>query len=146
MVSLVITIVVLIIIATVAMYSGTDTLESAQITVFTSEIRMIQQKVNIEYQNGTLSEKGKNLTELDSNVLSTVKAGAKIRDWTDYRYFDKTELEKINLTGITQEVLINVSSRQIVSVYGIYIPSDNRTYYTQEQLQQQGYIEGTTTY
>lgn len=51
LVSLVITVIVLLILASIAVYSGVSTIRSARLTKFTTELKMMQQKVNELYDN-----------------------------------------------------------------------------------------------
>ena len=51
LVSLVITVIVLLILASIAVYSGVSTIRSARLTKFTTELKMMQQKVNELYDS-----------------------------------------------------------------------------------------------
>ena len=51
LVSLVITIIVLIILASISVYSGISTVRSAKLTKFTTELKIMQQKVNELYDS-----------------------------------------------------------------------------------------------
>ncbi len=51
LVSLVITVIVLLILSSIAVYSGVSTIRSARLTKFTTELKMMQQKVNELYDN-----------------------------------------------------------------------------------------------
>ncbi len=53
LVSLVITIIVLLILSSIAVYSGISTVRSARLTKFTTELKMMQQKVNELYDSYT---------------------------------------------------------------------------------------------
>ena len=53
LVSLVITIIVLLILASITVYSGVSTVRSARLTKFTAELKIMQQKVNELYDSYT---------------------------------------------------------------------------------------------
>jgi len=55
LVALVITIVVLLILASVATYSGIEVIKSAKLTAFTTELKIMQTQVNAKYEENSES-------------------------------------------------------------------------------------------
>lgn len=80
LVALMISIIVIIIIAGVATYSGMESVNTAKRTAFISEMEMIQAKVNVIYEKRKTSEEeveyynklGQDLNQISSSKLSTV--------------------------------------------------------------------------
>ena len=96
--SLVITIVILIILASIATYSGIEVIKSSKLTKFTTEMRIMQTQVNELYQkmqdgDTTIKELGKIISEIGNqtqvnNVFNAV--GITTKDEREqYKYFDK---------------------------------------------------------
>lgn len=137
LVVLVITIVVLLILAGITTYNGIDTVRNSKITVFVTQMRMIQQKVNVASEKGDVSLLGEPISNLNSTKKSKITSTG--IDLTNYQYFTADKLEEdLNLFDVNMEVLINFETREIVSVDGIEIGS--AIYYTIEQLKGAGFI------
>lgn len=131
-ITLVVTIVIMLILAGVVTNSGMQSVKTAQKTAFISEMEMIQAKVNtiyeerkqnsenIEYYNNI----GRDISTVDNDKV-TIALGDS--DKTGFRYFSKSDLKQISLDNISQEVLINYDTREVVSLNGIEI--DGVIYY-----------------
>lgn len=137
LITLVITIVVMIIIAGVATYSGIESLGSAKATAFIQELEMIQAKVNVIYEKRkTNSEEkeyydklGQDITVINEETLSQV-LGESSKE--GFRYFSKKDLSSIDLDDIKQNVIINYDTCEVVSITGIEI--DGVKYYKLKDL------------
>lgn len=137
LITLVITIVVMIIIAGVATYSGIESVKSAQITAFKAELEMIQAKVNVIHEKRkTNSEEkeyydklGQDITVINEETLSQV-LGESSKE--GFRYFSKKDLSSIDLDDIKQNVIINYDTCEVVSITGIEI--DGVKYYKLKDL------------
>ena len=68
LIGLVITITILLILATIAVYSGVGTVHSARLTEFTTELKVMQQKVNELYDSYT---NGKTVTINEIEYVGT---------------------------------------------------------------------------
>lgn len=108
--SLVITIVILIILASIATYSGIEVIKSSKLTKFTTEMRIMQTQVNELYQkmqdgDTTIKELGKIISEIGNqtqvnNVFNAV--GITTKDEREqYKYFDKDTIKKLNIEGVS---------------------------------------------
>lgn len=140
LVALVITIVVLLIVTSIALVSGGQTITSMQRTNFITKLQTIQAKVDYfaekkqeEYEN--LGQPIENLGHQErariGNAIGTVIN-------SDFRYFTPEDLEQIEVKGVDEAVIINFKTRQIASINGFVYNED--TYYTLEQLGEGKYI------
>ena len=159
LVALVITIVVLLILASIATYSGIDIIRSSRLTSFTTEMKIMQTEVNDLYEqwkngeiniddNGdvTIQEDestqvsiGKDLT-YDSDVenqasyilIHELNLGDTLSDLKGYRYFDYATIEYLGIEGTEGEFFVNIADRKVVSYEGFRYYGV--VYYTLEQL------------
>ena len=137
---LVITITVLLILAGFATYSGVDTLRSAKLTIFTTELKIVQNKVNEiydEYKDKTVQEiinagVGKNKDLLAKNIITAAFNGAGITAINDFVYWDNEIIKKIGIDKVKGKYLVNFKTRQVISVEGYTY--EGQTYYTLEQV------------
>lgn len=87
LVSLMVTIIVILIIAGVATYSGMESVDTAKKTAFISEMEMIQAKVNIIYEKRKTNEQdleyynniGQDINKVSVSKLDTVLSGTSRR-------------------------------------------------------------------
>ena len=151
LVSLVITVIVLLILSSIAVYSGVSTIRSARLTKFTTELKMMQQKVNelydsyinnksvtvngVEYVGTDIQNIGEDPEGLfNSNRLEEVFSaeGSGITDRTGYMYYDMEILQALGLENMEYEFFVNVATRSVVSIEGF---NDYGTrYYTLAQV------------
>ncbi len=151
LVSLVITVIVLLILSSIAVYSGVSTIRSARLTRFTTELKMMQQKVNELYDsyinnksvtvNGTeyVGTDIQNIGEdpeglFNSNRLEEVFSaeGSGITDRTGYMYYSLETMQGLGMQDMEYEFFVNVATRSVVSIEGF---NDYGTrYYTLEQV------------
>ena len=140
LVSLVITIVVLIILASIGTSAGIDVIKQAKLNNFTTELEVMQVKVNELYDeyssgNNDVLDYGKDLNlsggQADKVLTSSISG---VTDKSDYRYYDKTTINDLKLEEIDSEFFVNVKTRSVVSYNGVEY--EGITYYTLEQLPQ----------
>ena len=139
LVSLVVTIAVLIILATIATYSGVNVIRQSKLNKFTTEMKIMQTEVNNLYDkcsNGTEEEKNEIINygkELDSeaNNVFTVH-GSGITDSSGYRYYDRETIESLGIEGVEEEFYVNIEKRSVISRLGIEY--EGKKYYTLAQL------------
>lgn len=145
LVALVITIVVILILASVVTYSGIDAVNTAKKNRFIAEMKIMQTEVNDlydKYKNG-----GKVGDYEGSNILNIGKSIATAQDKANivfqsdasgitntegYRYFDTETIQNLGIEDIQEEFFINIAKRSIVSVNGLKY--NDKTCYTLEQL------------
>ena len=157
LIALVITIIVLLILASVATYSGIDVIRSSKFTAFTTEMKIMQTEVNNLYnqwKNGEIaidettgnitntadnSTIGKDLTynsevEDQANyvLVEVLSLGDNLSSLTGYKYFDQETIQNLGIEAVEGEFFINIKTRNVVSYDGIEY--DGEWYYTLEQL------------
>ncbi len=151
LVSLVITIIVLLILSSITIYSGVSTVRSARLTKFTTEMKLMQEKVNELYysytNDGTVTVNGteyvgtdiQNIGEDPESLFNSSRleevfstSGSGITDREGYMYYDMETLEDLGLEDMEYEFFVNVSKRSVVSIEGFNYYGN--IYYTLEQL------------
>ena len=154
LVALVITIIILIVLASIGTYAAKDTIESARLTKFTTELKIMQYKVNELYsdwkENKTITIDGETygnsnnkegIKDIDKNLGQSVdkcpkpeqidKALAgKSKD--DYCYFSNDLIKKLEVEGVEQDFFIDIETRSVVSCDGVKYK--NNWYYTIDEL------------
>ena len=159
LIALVITIIVLLILASVATYSGVGVIRSSQFTTFITELKIMQTQVNdlydqwkngnikIDDTNGTITNAsdnstiGKDLTynstvqaQANTVLVETLGLASSIADLSNYKYFDQETLQNLRIEGITREFFIDIKTRSVVSYEGYTY--EGVTYYTLDQVPQ----------
>ena len=149
LISLVTTIVILLILASIATYSGIGVIKQTQFTKFSTQLKMMQTQVNELYDkysnNQTIDVAGKKYTGTEiANIgkeISTLSQKTKvfnesasgITDSTGYKYYDKDTIKALNIEGLDEEeYFVNVSKRSVISYDGMEY--EGKTYYTIDQL------------
>ena len=151
LVSLVITIIVLIILASITVYSGISTVRSSRLTKFTTELKMMQQKVNELYDsytnnksvtvNGTeyVGTDIQNIGQNPDGIFNTSRLeevfseeGSGITDKTGYMYYDTETITALGLENMEYEFFVNVANRSVVSIEGFN--DYGNIYYTLDQV------------
>lgn len=138
LVSLVITIIVLLILASIATYSGLNVISSSKLTTFTTELKIMQTEINELYQEDSEKEYGVEIT--GEFQTQADKVFTELKDDTEtgitsqegYRYWDKTLIKELGIEGVEQDFFINLQKRSVVSYEGFKI--DGKTYYTLSQV------------
>ena len=152
--SLVITIIILLILASITVYSGISTIRSAGLTKFTTELKMMQQKVNelydsytknkavtvkeTEYVGADIQNIGQNLEDIGDNFntdqLGKIfsENGSGITDITGYMYYDTETITALGLENMEYEFFVNVAKRSVVSTEGY--DDNGKIYYTLDQV------------
>lgn len=139
--SLVITIVILLILASITTYSGIEVIKSSKLTTFTTEMNIMQTQVNELYQkmqdgDTTIEELGENISQIDNQtqvdkVFNAV--GITTKDEREqYKYFDKDTIKKLNIEGVSGTFFVNIDKRSVISYEGFQY--EDKYYYTLEQL------------
>lgn len=150
LISLVITIILLLILATIGISSGISTVRSSRLTKFTTEMKLMQQKVNELYDsytnNRTVNLAGNEYTGTDianiGNDISDVSeeqrnevfssSGSGITDTSGYKYYNVSIIDGLGIDGVDGEFFVNVAKRSVISVDGFEY--EGNKYYTLEQL------------
>ena len=156
LISLVITIVILLILATIGISTGIETINSSKLTKFNTEMKIMQLKANEwydEYNQATNDEEKQEIINRGESIVSgegqtdvvtqadkvfTLEESGIIFDDTqkreDYRYYSNEKLKELGVEGIEQDFFVNVKNRTIVSYEGLSYKGE--MYYTISQLPQ----------
>ncbi len=162
LIALITTIIVILILASVATYSGIGIIEQAKLTSFTTELKIMQAEVNELYQKykDNKSIKVGNDTCVGADILTIRKDSADanlstniensslpiytvanrvftseesgIINKTGYLYFNKKLIEDLGIEGVEGEFFVNIEKRSVISCEGLQYQDEN--YYTLEQL------------
>ena len=146
--ALVITIIILIILASIGTYSGIQVVKSAQFTAFSTELKIMQTQVNSLYEKKKNNEKillnnveteiediGTAISSIslkDQEKANMAFIASGITDSTDYKYFDTDTIKSLNIEGVEGEFFVNIDKRSVVSYDGFEY--EGKTYYTLNQL------------
>lgn len=135
LISLVITIIVLSILVSVATYSGVSVIKSSKMTAFTTELKIMQSKINTLYQENPEGEYGEaitgNILEQAVNIFTKTESG--IISLEGYRYWSRDYIKnQLHIEGIEQDFFVNVSKRSVVSFEGLEY--EGKKYYTINQI------------
>ena len=137
---LVITVIVLAILASVTVTVSMSGLDETKKYNFVSQLELVQQKmlvINKEIELGTTAydDIGISYNNLNSTVKEEVRKILNqngITDYSKYTYMSKSDLEKIGLKNMEQDVIISYGNSEVYSCDGIKI--DGTMYYSIEEL------------
>ena len=157
LISLVITIVILLILATIGIGAGIETINSSKLTKFNTEMKIMQLKANEWYDeyNSAKSDEEKQeiinrgesivsgegqseVVKQANKVFSLEESGIVFNDTDqireDYRYYSNQKLKNLGVDGVEQDFFVNIKNRTVVSYEGLSYKGE--TYYTISQLPQ----------
>ena len=150
LISLVITIILLLILATIGISSGISTVRSSRLTKFTTEMKLMQQKVNElydsytnnrtvnlaenEYTGTDIANIGNDISDVSEEQRNEVfsSSGSGITDTSGYKYYNVSIIDGLGIDGVDGEFFVNVAKRSVISVDGFEY--EGNKYYTLEQL------------
>ena len=144
LIALTITIIILIILASITTYSGISTIKSSKLNRFKQELEIMQSQVNVLYEKyNTEIEAGQEI-EIGEELMNSEEEnnaflGANETDKTGYRIFTKQTLEELGIEGIEREYLVNIAKRKVISLEPF--EQDGKVYYTLAQLSDKNTIE-----
>lgn len=121
--TLVITIIVMIILASVATYAGTSTIRHVKRTQFNNELRVIHARVDqIAEEKLTqeeLQQYGQDIEIQNNDIKAKIQTALEGADQTGFRYFIKQDLEQIGVNGINRQIIINFTTREVLDINGL---------------------------
>lgn len=142
---LVITIIITLMIAVSAAYSGISTYKGMKVKTFSEQLSIIKERVNITKTKAQtnsevdLKSLGKEITEeklgrgLFTRIKNAVVNSKEEIDIENLRYFDSNLLkQELGVDIDDMEVLINFENSLIISVNGVEY--ENQKVYTQKQI------------
>lgn len=159
--ALVITIIVMLILSSIVAYTGFDVINSSKLTVFKSELEIMQAEVSNLYERnkngelinnteiiklgqGLINELGEtnlaNSTIINQANLVFTSQKSGITDKTGYRYYDSELLKTLGIESVNQTFFINVEKRIVVSYDGFN--DEEKIYYTLMQMPNSPYNVG----
>ena len=155
LIALVITIIILIVLASIGTYAAKETIESARLTKFTSELKIMQYKVNELYnswkENRTITIDGETygnsnnkegIKDIDKDLGQSIgecpkssQASEALKGKTEgnYRYFSNDLIKKLEVEDVEQDFFIDIETRSVVSCDGVRNKEDE-WYYDLEQV------------
>ena len=136
LVSLVVTIVILLIISTIAYETGKGTLESAKLSAYRAEMTIMQEEVDKleqQYRQGKINQAqlamlGEDPTGIEGAEEAFNSANVDAGDKSGYRYFTAEDLKDLGIENIENDYLINIEKRSVISLDGVKYHGE--TYYT----------------
>ena len=153
LVALSITIIVLLILSTVAVSSGKKAIENSRLTTFTAEMKVMQSEVNLLYDKWKNEEKikfgdeEKEITNIGNTITDEQKNRYDSLNLTnDYKLYDANVIEKLGIEGIEGTYFVNIKDRKVISVEGLSY--GGKKYYTLDALPEGLYnvdYEGNST-
>ena len=153
LIALVITIIVTIIIASIAVVSGLDTARKARYFESVAELKTMQTEVNLMYQkykdgDSDYLEKGsaistslktaddESVQELSTAAFNDLEVANENR--TKYRYFSSSYLkDEMKIEGIKDDFLVDVQDRDVILLQGI--DYNGTIYYSLSQVENSTY-------
>ena len=151
LIALTVTIIVLIILASVGVTSGISTINSSKLTKFTAEMKAMQEIINElynswkvgdtvttyrDYNGDEILNMGKDLLSVQQKVQQVFKSenegGSGITNTDGYRYFDNETIRYLFNKEMQQEFFVNIKERKIISTEGIKY--NGKICYTIKQL------------
>ena len=136
LISLIVTIIILSILSTIAIYSGNEIIRQAKLNKFTAELKIMQTEINSLYDRYSSGETevlnyGEDLDSQANYVFSNLDSEIENRD--EYRYYNQYTIEnQLGLEQIEGEFYVNVKKRSVISREGLEY--EGKVYYTLNQL------------
>ena len=145
LVSLIITIVILLILASIATYSGISVIKSSRLTAFVTELKIMQTQVNAMYEkNGEEDSFGEAIDgeaidcEVSGQIAKVFRAiypNKTVEELTEeidgYKYWSKEKIQELGI-DVEQSFFVNLKKRSVVSEEGFEY--EGKVYYTLEQF------------
>lgn len=146
LISLVVTIILLLILASISINAGTESLTDAKYYKGIANIKTMQSKVNElyeEYKNGDTSilQYGTQLNQTTQELLAynTVKEiDSNIGNLEDFRYYSTQYIKNdLGLEGVEYDFIINIKTRAVILVDGL--ERNRKKYYALCQVEGEQY-------
>ena len=128
LVALGITIIVLSILAAVSISTGKKTIEENKVIAFINELKIVQSEVNIIVEkqkmgNTSYDSIGTKISDLDTGTLAKLTSGCfkgkTAEEMAEFKYYKVSDLKRMGIDNVEQEVVINLKTREVLSVNGI---------------------------
>lgn len=137
LISLIVTLIVLLIITNTAIFGGIYIFNVARKSKFMSEIELVQGRVNVIHEENknnveNYTNFGQNIEGLSQEIQNRIIVAFQGKNQEGFRYFNNEDLEYIGIEDLKKEFLINLDTREIISVSGVEL--NGTTYYTLRDL------------
>ncbi len=128
LVALVITVLVMSILAGTAISSGRSIIDSNKVMAFIQELKVVQSEVNVivekQKQGDTSYDAiGIEVSRLDTETMTKLVKGPlqgkTAEEIIDFKYYRVSDLQQMGIENVNQSVLINLKTREVISVNGI---------------------------
>lgn len=142
LIALILTIILMLILASVTTYTGIDTYRNSKVNKFVTDMQLIQAKVDDLVATKMVDE----LQLLGEDILSIPNATSVVQKASSngeivandvntnlFRYFSKENLlDELDIENVNSEIIINFTNREVISLEGVEYRGS--TYYTQYKL------------
>ena len=134
---LVLTVIMLLVIVGTAINVGYTSYKNAELNGYVATMNMIQARVNVlmqKIENGDTSynSAGIDFTALDTETMERINSAVGGVALQGYKYYNQGQLELLGLENITEEVIINLTTGQIISL--VPVEYKNEKHYNQYNL------------
>ena len=128
LVALVITVLVMSILAGTAISSGRSNIDSNKVIAFIQELKIVQSEVNVIVEkqkqgNTSYDAIGIEVSRLDTETMTKLVKGPlqgkTAEEIIDFKYYRVSDLQQMGIENVNQSVLINLKTREVISVNGI---------------------------
>lgn len=158
LVVLIVTVIIMLILASTAVYTGLNSIEQSKIVAFISEMRIVQSQVNYIYEkisqgDTSYAGKGQEIASLPSETLTKIQTAitavnleCAIKEETqkvvtNYRYFSINNLKDLGIKDATMDVIIDFQNRSVISTKGVKY--EDKLYYRHFDLGEGQNVEYT---
>lgn len=133
-IALILTIVVMLILTSVTIYVGTDSIEYSKMVKFVTYMQTIQKKVDQIVENGNYNQYGEDTTAEQQQILQEILfIEESTSNVADFKYFDSSTVsEQLEIDDSEDEIVINFITREVFSLTGIEY--EDKIYYSQYNL------------
>lgn len=136
LIALTITIIILLILASITTYSGISTIKSSKLNKFKQELEIMQSEVQVlyeKYKDEETIDVGKEISGSGKEEQAEIAFdGAEETNTSGYRLFDAEEIEKLGIDGIERDYLLDIMNKKVISLEPF--EQDGVAYYTLEQI------------
>lgn len=138
LISLIITIIVMLILASVTIHIGTGSIDNSRMMSFVTYMQTIQAKVDFIAQYDNYLNYGEELSDIDKSALQNILNSETEELVTTtssiyLRYFDSSHIASdLEVDNIDDEIVVDFNTREVISLNGIEYKDE--TYYTQYNL------------
>lgn len=132
LVALILTVIIMLILTSVIVYTGLDTYKFSKVNAFVTEMQLIQSKVDEKTMNELL-EIGTEVSSTTPINLAFANKEISSDETSEYKYFTKeTLINEFDIEDVSSDVMINITTREVVSARGVEY--NGNKYYTQYKL------------